>query len=118
MSQAGLVVAGIYARHDADVRSLFLICFWAPILPCKLNLDRHHQVPRQRHGVSNSAAYAALRQRGSLTVWFTPGAVELARLGRVGWLNHPSLLGPIGNMPPAEAEARYHAELAATPMAA
>ena len=32
--------------------------------------------PRQRHRVTNSAAYdAALRQRGSLTVWFTDAAI-------------------------------------------
>ncbi len=51
-----------------------------PILPFKLNQDRRHHIPRQQHKVTNSLgallrsrpAYdASLRQRGSLTVWFT-----------------------------------------------
>jgi len=46
-------------------------------LPFKLNHDRRHRIPRQKHRVINSAAYdAALRQRGSLTIWFTDEAVE------------------------------------------
>ena len=46
-------------------------------MPFKLNQDRRHHIPRQKHRVTNSAAYdAALRQRGSLTVWFTPEAIE------------------------------------------
>ncbi len=41
-------------------------------MPFKLNQDRRRHIPRQKHRVTNSAAYdAALRQRGSLTVWFT-----------------------------------------------
>jgi len=47
-----------------------------PALPFKLNADRRHHIPKQRHKVTNSAAYdAALRQRGSLTVWFTDAAI-------------------------------------------
>jgi len=46
-------------------------------LPFKLNQDRRHRIPRQKHRVTNPAAYdAALRQRGSLTVWFTDEAIE------------------------------------------
>ena len=46
-------------------------------MPFKLNQDRRRHIPRQKHRVTNSAAYdAALRQRGSLTVWFTDEAVE------------------------------------------
>ena len=49
-------------------------------MPFKLNQDRRHHIPRQKHRVSNSAAYdAALRQRGSLTVWFTDDAIEAWR---------------------------------------
>jgi hypothetical protein len=45
-------------------------------LPFKLNQDRRHHVPRQKHRVTNSAVYDAnLRQRGSLTVWFTDEAI-------------------------------------------
>jgi len=36
----------------------------------------------------------------------------------VDWFNNRRLLEPIGNMPPAEAEARYYAEIQATAMAA
>lgn len=46
-------------------------------VPFKLNQDRRHHIPRQRHRVTNWPAYdASLRQRGSLTVWFTDAAVE------------------------------------------
>ena len=40
---------------------------------------RHH-IPKQQHRVTNWAAYdAALRQRGSLTVWFTDAAIAAWR---------------------------------------
>jgi Transposase DDE domain len=46
-------------------------------LPFKPNQDRRHHIPRQKHKVTNWPAYeAGLRQRGSLTVWFTEEAVE------------------------------------------
>ena len=45
-------------------------------MPFKANADRRHHIPKQRHRVTNSAAYdAVLRQRGSLTVWFTEEAI-------------------------------------------
>jgi hypothetical protein len=45
-------------------------------VPFKANADRRHHIPKQRHRVTNWSAYdAALRQRGSLTVWFTAEAV-------------------------------------------
>ena len=45
-------------------------------LPFKLNQGRRRRIPKQKRHVTNSAAYdAALRQRGSLTVWFTDEAV-------------------------------------------
>ena len=45
-------------------------------MPFKLNQDRRHHIPRQQHKVTNWPAYdASLRQRGSLTVWFTDAAV-------------------------------------------
>jgi hypothetical protein len=45
-------------------------------LPFKLNQDRCHHIPKQKRKVTNWAEYdAALRQRGSLTVWFTEAAV-------------------------------------------
>jgi len=51
-----------------------------PILPFKLNQHRRHRVPRQKHKVLNWRAYdASLRQRGSLTVWFTDDAIQAWR---------------------------------------
>jgi hypothetical protein len=45
-------------------------------LPFKLNQDHRHHIPRQQHKVTNWPTYeAGLRQRGSLTVWFTDEAV-------------------------------------------
>src|SRR3954462_11427161 len=49
-------------------------------VPFKANAARRHRIPRQRHRVTNWAEYdAALRQRGSLTVWFTDEAVAAWR---------------------------------------
>src|SRR3954468_12980851 len=45
-------------------------------MPFKANAARRHHIPKQRRRVTNWAEYdAALRQRGSLTVWFTEAAV-------------------------------------------
>lgn len=40
--------------------------------------------------------------------WKTKESVELATLEWVAWFNHQRLLEPIGNIPPAEAEANYY----------
>jgi transposase InsO family protein len=45
-------------------------------------------------------------------------AVEFATLEWVDWFNHRRLLEPIGNMPPADAEARYYARLEEPALAA
>ncbi len=48
-----------------------------PSVPFKLNQDRRHHIPRQKRKVTNWREYdAGLRQRGSLTVWFTDDAVQ------------------------------------------
>jgi putative transposase len=44
--------------------------------------------------------------------WKTREAVELATLEWVAWFNHVRLLGSIGDIPPAEAEANYYRQLA------
>src|SRR5215216_756668 len=45
-------------------------------LPFKLNQAGRHHIPRQKRKVTNWAEYdASLRQRGSLTVWFTEEAI-------------------------------------------
>jgi hypothetical protein len=49
-------------------------------VPFKANAARRHRIPKQRHRVTNWAEYdAALRQRGSLTVWFTEDAIAAWR---------------------------------------
>jgi len=50
-------------------------------VPFKVNATRRHHIlkqrhRKQRHRAANPAAYdAVLRQRGSLTVWFTDAAI-------------------------------------------
>jgi len=46
-----------------------------------------------------------IRQRGP---WKTLEAVEYATLEWVDWFNHRRLLGPIGDIPPAEHEQSYY----------
>jgi hypothetical protein len=49
-----------------------------PALPFKLNQDRRHHIPKQKHKVMNWREYdAGLRKRGSLTVWFTEEAIPI-----------------------------------------
>lgn len=50
--------------------------------------------------------------------WRSLEAVEFATLEWVDWFNNRRLLEPIGNIPPAEAEANYYAALDAILMAA
>src|SRR3954465_10089674 len=46
-------------------------------MPFKAKAAYRRHIPKQRHRVTNWAEYdAALRARGSLTVWFTPEAIE------------------------------------------
>src|SRR3712207_986746 len=70
-----------------------------PIVPFKLNQDRRHHIPRQQRTVTNWPAYdASLRQRGSLTVWFTDEAIQAwaaeLRTTRGGqpWYSHLAIL--------------------------
>jgi putative transposase len=44
--------------------------------------------------------------------WSSRESVELATLAWVSWFNHHRLLGPIGYIPPAKAEANYYRQLA------
>jgi putative transposase len=50
--------------------------------------------------------------------WRSFEAVEYATLEWVDWFNHRRLLEPIGNVPPAEAEARYYARAQVQALAA
>ena len=56
-----------------------------------------------------------IRPRGP---WRGLEAVEFATLEWVAWFNHRRLLEPIGNRPPAEAEAAYHHQREHTALAA
>ena len=52
------------------------------LVPFQANAARRHRIPKQRHRVTNRAAHdAALRQRGSLTVWFTDWFLNKTTLG-------------------------------------
>src|SRR3954462_13823744 len=53
---------------------------WIPAVPFKAKAACRRHIPKQQHRVTNWAAYdAALRQRGSLTVWFTEAAIAAWR---------------------------------------
>lgn len=56
-----------------------------------------------------------IRSRGP---WCNLEAVEMATLEWADWFNNRRLLGPIGNIPPAEAEANYYAQRDALDMVA
>src|SRR4051812_35229620 len=58
-----------------------------PTLPFKLNQAGRRHIPRQKHKVTNWPAYdASLRQRGSLTVWFSDeGLWCVIRVLDVAW---------------------------------
>src|SRR3712207_4673731 len=65
-------------------------------MPFKVNQGRRHHIPRQRHRVTNWAAYdAGLRARGGLTVWFSAEAVAAwkaePRTGRGGQPSYSAL---------------------------
>ena len=50
--------------------------------------------------------------------WRTMEAVEFATLEWVDWFNNRRLFGPIGNIPPAEAEAAYYSKIAGSAIGA
>jgi hypothetical protein len=67
-------------------------------LPFRLNQDRRHHIPKQKHKVTNWRGYdASLRQRGSLTIWFSAEAIEgwraASRTTRGGqpWYSPPAI---------------------------
>src|SRR6185437_9323986 len=54
-----------------------------PAVPFKANVKCRHHIPKQKRRLTNWPAYeASLRQRGSLTVWFTDAAIA-------GWRAEP-----------------------------
>src|SRR2546423_7424040 len=64
-------MGGCYPVHNSPEMSA---------VPFKANADRRHHIPKQQDRVTNWSEYdAALRQRGSLTVWFTEEAIAAWR---------------------------------------
>jgi hypothetical protein len=59
-------------------------------MPYKANEPRHHKIPKARYQIENWAEYnAALRRRGSLTVWVTPKAIAACVLTEAGQRRRP-----------------------------
>src|ERR1700682_3128974 len=53
-----------------------------PAVPFKHHAERRHHIPKPRYRVTNWPEYdAALRRRGSLTIWFTDEAIAAWRAG-------------------------------------
>jgi len=47
-------------------------------MPNKFNTKRRHHIPKMKHRVGNWPEYeSGLRNRGSLTFWVTPQAMQL-----------------------------------------
>src|SRR4051794_37648324 len=65
-------VGGVSSRPIYDPREL--------LVPFKAHAAGRHHIPKQRYRVTNWAEYdASLRQRGSLTVWFSDDAIAAWR---------------------------------------
>ena len=78
-----LFVVGVVARISGWCRGVgwdrtaTLVLIWDSTMPFKANAARRHHIPKQKRKVTNWAAYdASLRQRGSLTVWFTDESMQ------------------------------------------
>ena len=53
-----------------------MFCSEITAMPFKANAARRHHIPKQTRKVANWADYnASLRQRGSLTLWFSEEAI-------------------------------------------
>ena len=60
-------------------------------MPYKHNDPRRHKIPKAKHKVSNWREYdQALQQRGSLTVWVTPEALEAWAPAKTGQRGRPT----------------------------
>jgi Transposase DDE domain len=54
--------------------------FGTPVVPFKHHAEHRHHIPKPRYRVMNWPEYdAALRRRGSLTVWLTDDAIAARR---------------------------------------
>ncbi|NJO54035.1 MAG: hypothetical protein HC829_03625 [Bacteroidales bacterium] len=83
-------------------------------------LDHEREHPSRWAAITSIAAKIGCTGQ-TLNEWVKKAeveAVEFATLEWVDWFNNRRLLAPIGNIPPAEAEARHYALLEETAMAA
>ena len=69
-------------------------------------LDRHRSINALAETINGLYKAEVIHRRGP---WRNFEGVEFATLEWVDWFNNRRLLEPIGNIPPAEAEARYYA---------
>lgn len=75
--------------------------------------DRYDNAPAET--INGLYKAEAIQRRGP---WRSFEAVEFATFEWVNWYNHRGLMRPIGHIPPAEAEERFHATLEQSAMAA
>ena len=80
-----------------------------------MTLDNYRSINALAETIHGLSKAEVIHRRGP---WRSFEAVEFATLEWVDWFNLRRLLEPIGNMPPAEAEARYYATLEEPAMAA
>ncbi len=75
-----------------------------------MNFGVHARVHEMRGSRKGNGPYKAevIHRCGP---WRSFEAVEMATLKWVDWFNNRRLLEPIGNIPPAEAEANYYAQI-------
>jgi transposase InsO family protein len=81
----------------------------------KFLLDDHRSINALAETINGLYKTEVIHRRGP---WHSFEAVEFATLEWVEWFNNRRLLAPIGYIPPAEAEGRYHASLDQPAMAA
>ena len=78
-------------------------------------LDRHRSINALAETINGLFKAEVIHRRGP---WRSFEAVEFATLEWVDWFNNRRLLEPIGNIPPAEAEANFYAALEQSALAA
>ena len=78
-------------------------------------LDLYRSINALAETINGLYKTEVIRRRGP---WRNLEDVEFATLEWVDWFNNRRLLEPIGNIPPAEAEARYYAQLKHAALAA
>jgi transposase InsO family protein len=84
-------------------------------MPLQMPLDRYRSLNALAETVIGLFKAEVIHRRGP---WRSLEAVEIPTLEGVDWFNHRRLLEPIGNIPPAEDEEPYHAELETRAVAA